>query len=54
MDAELKHAYDIANEANFSEMELELQHRKKDWVYMQKSSIDLAKHQGLKQSINKA
>jgi len=51
MDAELKHAYDIANEANFSEMELELQHRKKDWVYMQKSSIDLAKNQGLKQGI---
>ncbi len=30
---------------------MELQHRKKDWVYIQKSSIDLAKRQGLEQGI---
>ena len=51
LDAELQHAFKIANEANFSEEELELQHRKKDWVYIQKSSIDLAKRQGLEQGI---
>jgi len=51
LDAELQHAFQIANEANFSEEELELQHRKKDWVYIQKSSIDLAKRQGLEQGI---
>jgi predicted transposase/invertase (TIGR01784 family) len=51
LDAELNRAFEIANEANFSEMELDLQHRKKDWVYMQKSSIDLAKKQGIEQGI---
>jgi len=51
LDAELQHAFKIANEANFTEEELELQHRKKDWVYIQKSSIDLAKRQGLEQGI---
>ncbi len=51
MDAELEHAFRIANEANFTEEELELQHRKKDFVYMQKSSIDLAKRQGLEQGL---
>jgi len=51
LDAELHRAFEIANEANFSEMELDLQHRKKDWVYMQKSSIDLAKKQGLEQGL---
>ncbi len=48
---ELEKAFDIANEANFSEQELDLQHRKKDWVYMQKSSLELAKSQGIEQGI---
>ncbi len=51
LNEELEKAFDIANEANFSEQELELQHRKKDWVYMQKSSLDLAKKQGIEQGI---
>ncbi|MBT7409004.1 MAG: Rpn family recombination-promoting nuclease/putative transposase [Methylococcales bacterium] len=46
MSLELTKAYTIANEANFSEEELELQHRKKDWIYMQKSSLSLAKKTG--------
>jgi hypothetical protein len=29
-------------EANLSEEELELQHKKKEWIYIQKSSIELA------------
>ncbi len=39
---EIEKAYQIANEANFSEEELDIQHRKRDWVYIQKSSIELA------------
>jgi hypothetical protein len=46
---ELAQAYQIVNEANFSEEELDLQHRKKDWIYMQKSSLSLAKKQGIEQ-----
>ena len=42
---------DIANEANLSVEELELQHKKKDWIYIQKSSIELATKTGLKQGI---
>ncbi len=51
INEELERAFDIANEANFNEMELDLQHRKKDWIYMQKSSLALAKKQGLEQGI---
>ncbi len=47
LDQELKKAFNIANEANLSEEELELQHKKKDWIYIQKSSIELATKQGL-------
>jgi len=52
---EIEKAYQIANEANFSEEELDLQHRKRDWIYIQKSSIELAtkvgKEQGLVEGI---
>ncbi len=48
---ELQKAFQIANEANLSEEELELQHKKKDWIYIQKSSIELATKTGLKQGI---
>jgi predicted transposase/invertase (TIGR01784 family) len=49
LNKELELAFKIANEANFNEEELELQHRKKDWIYMQKSSLSLAKKQGIEQ-----
>lgn len=45
-DDEIQKAFDIANEANLSKDELELQYKKKDWIYIQKSSIELAKKQG--------
>ena len=51
LDQELEKAFDIANEANLSVEELELQHKKKDWIYIQKSSIELATKTGLKQGI---
>jgi len=50
-DKEIQKAFDIANEANLGEEELELQHKKKDWIYIQKSSIELATKQGLKQGM---
>ena len=51
LDQELEKAFDIANEANLSVEELELQHKKKDWIYIQKSSIELATKTSLKQGI---
>ncbi len=51
LDQELEKAFNIANEANLTEEELELQHKKKDWIYIQKSSIELATKNGLKQGL---
>lgn len=51
LNQELEKAFNIANEANLSEEELELQHKKKDWIYMQKSSIELAARTGLQQGL---
>jgi len=51
LDQELKKAFNIANEANLSVEELELQHKKRDWIYIQKSSIELATKTGLKQGL---
>jgi len=47
----LEKAFNIANEANLSEEELELQQKKRDWVYIQKSSIELAKKSGFKEGL---
>ena len=49
LNQELEKAFNIANEANLSEEELELQHKKKDWIYIQKSSIEFATKTGLEQ-----
>ncbi|MEI6065985.1 MAG: transposase, partial [Methylococcaceae bacterium] len=49
LNKELEKAFNIANEANLSEEELELQHKKKDWIYIQKSSIEFATKTGLEQ-----
>lgn len=51
LNQELEQAFNIANEANLSEEELELQHKKKDWIYIQKSSIELAARTGLQQGL---
>ena len=42
-------ALKTVNEANMSKEELEAQHKRKEFISVQKSSIDLAKEQGLKQ-----
>lgn len=51
LNQELEKAFNIANEANLSAEELELQHKKKDWIYIQKSSIELATRTGLQQGL---
>ena len=51
LNQELEKAFNIANEANLSEEELELQHKKKDWIYIQKSSIEFAAKTGLQQGL---
>ena len=51
LDQELEKAFNIANEANLSEEELELQHKKKDWIYIQKNSIDYATKTGLQKGL---
>jgi len=46
-------AFAIANEANLSREELELQHRKRDYIMIVKVSIDLALRQGMERGIQK-
>jgi predicted transposase/invertase (TIGR01784 family) len=48
---EIKQALEMANEANFSREELELQHKRKEFIYIQKSSIDLATEKGREQGM---
>ncbi|MCK5728465.1 MAG: transposase, partial [Methylococcales bacterium] len=48
---EIEKAYQIANEANFTEGELELQHKKRDWISIQKSALALASKSGLQQGL---
>jgi predicted transposase/invertase (TIGR01784 family) len=51
LQQELEKAFAIANEANLSTEELELQHKKRDWITIQKSSIELAMKQGIEQGM---
>jgi len=46
---EIAQAFTIANEAGLSATELELQWRRKDFIYLQRDSIILAREQGLEQ-----
>jgi len=46
IDKNIQTALNIANEANLSPEELELQRKRKEFIYIQKSSIELAKEQG--------
>lgn len=48
---DIKTDFAFKNEANLSAEELELQHKKRDWIYIQKSSVELAMKQGLEQGI---
>ena len=53
LNQELEKAFNIANEANLSEEELELQHKKKDFIYIQKNSIEFATKTGMEQGLEK-
>ena len=44
---EIEQALDIANEAGLSCYELEIQHRRQDFIILQQGSIDKAKTEGL-------
>ncbi|MCX6699225.1 MAG: Rpn family recombination-promoting nuclease/putative transposase [Methanomicrobiales archaeon] len=44
---EIEHALNIANEAGLSCQELEMQHRRQDFIILQQGSIDKAKNDGL-------
>lgn len=48
---DVKSAFEIANEANMSIEELELQQRKKDFIFIQEKSISLALTKGLEQGL---
>jgi len=51
MEDEFSHAFNIINEANLSESELEAQHKRKEFIYIQKSSIEMAHNKGLDQGL---
>jgi len=53
IDKEIKTALGIANEANLTNEELELQRKRKEFIYIQKSSIELAKEKGHEEGLQK-
>jgi len=57
IDKTIKDAYEIANTANYTMDELELQRKRKEFIYIQKNSIEKAKrdgkNQGLKEGLEK-
>jgi len=48
---DISQALSTINEASLTKEELELQHKRKEFISVQKSSIDLAKEQGLEQGL---
>jgi len=48
---DIKEALKIVNEASLSKEELELQHKRKEFIFIQKNSIELAREKGLEQGI---
>ena len=51
LDNEIKKALERANEANLTEEELELQYKRKEFILIQKGSIEKAKKEGIKEGI---
>ncbi|KJV05486.1 Rpn family recombination-promoting nuclease/putative transposase, partial [Methylocucumis oryzae] len=51
LEQSLQKAFAIANEAGLSAEELELQHRKRDFIFVNQSALTLATKQGIKQGI---
>ena len=50
---EISQALDTVNEASLTKEELELQHKRKEFIYIQKNAIILAKEQGIEQGEEK-
>jgi len=50
-DAELKRAFEIINEANLSAPELEAQYKRKEFIAVQRLSLDAAEQKGMQQGI---
>ena len=53
IEGELKTAFEIINEASLSEEELEAQHKRHDFIYLQKSSISRAARKGREEGYDK-
>jgi len=51
IDAELVKAFAIINEANMSAEELEAQYKRKEFIYIQKSSVEQAQARGQEQGL---
>lgn len=48
-DKEIRKAFEIANQATLSPEELEIQHKRKDYIYIQKATITYAEKKALQQ-----
>jgi predicted transposase/invertase (TIGR01784 family) len=53
LDDCIQNALQVVNEANMTEEELEAQHKRKEFIYIQKSSIELAEEKGIEKGIEK-
>jgi predicted transposase/invertase (TIGR01784 family) len=53
VDKEVKNALNIVNEAGMTEQELELQHKRKDFIWQQKSSVEKAERLGREEGLEK-
>ncbi|MEA2050022.1 MAG: Rpn family recombination-promoting nuclease/putative transposase [Campylobacterota bacterium] len=51
LEDEIKTAYEIANTSNYTIDELELQRKRKEFIYIQRNSIEKAKRDALKQGL---
>ena len=51
LDEEIKKALELANEANLTEEELEIQHKRKEFIMIQKAAISKAKREGKEEGI---
>ncbi|MFH0774754.1 MAG: Rpn family recombination-promoting nuclease/putative transposase, partial [bacterium] len=50
-EVEIEKAFEIANTAGMSKEELEVQHKKRDFIWMQKGSLKLASKQGMEKGL---
>ena len=51
VNKEIEDAYEIANTSNYTQDELELQRKRKEFIYIQRSSVEKAKREGRKEGL---